>query len=220
MWVDFHSHKNAKEDGVIRVYSLSYDDVLQEKSIKADCFTIGFHPWWIGKQVEFDEEIVLSFLQKPNCLGLGEIGLDRSIPADFEQQKEIFTKYFDLAKKFNVKVIVLHCVRAYSDVLQILKNKKPTVKIIFHDYNGNAQMTEQLLKWDCYFSVGQKIFDPQTTMAKNLRAIPLDRLFLETDDQDEVSIQAIYQKLALLLNRETHRMQSQILQNFLKITNN
>ena len=85
-----------------------------------------------------------------------------------------------LAKKLGLPVI-LHIRDAYGDALDILKNAVDLPdRILLHCYGGSAEMVREFSRFDCYFAFGGVI-----TFAKNkdvvLRAVPEDRLLLETD---------------------------------------
>lgn len=54
---------------------------------------------------------------------MGEIGLDKGSygrKIDFNDQVKVFQKQLELAKELN-KPASIHCVRAFGDLLQILK---------------------------------------------------------------------------------------------------
>ena len=95
--------------------------------------------------------------------------------------------------------LIIHCVKAYADLLKILKARKFSGRILIHDYSGNFAMAQSLLKFDCYFSFGKSLFSNKLAAASVLRFLPKDKIFLETDDQLDFSIEDIYKKAAFIL---------------------
>lgn len=214
-FVDIHSHQRTQEEGVKRIRCLDVEEIRQGQfDGNCDGFTAGFHPWWIADGVQLSPDLIAELLQHPKCFGLGEIGLDRAIKTPMPTQKAVFENHLQLAAKADVRCVVLHCVRAYSDVLEVLKLSNYLGRVIFHDYNGNAQITEQLLNHNAYFSVGSKVFDDETTVVKNLKAIPCEKLFLETDDQTRHSIVEIYEKMAERLGLSSDELQERVYETY------
>ncbi len=55
-----------------------------------------------------------------------------------------------------------------------------------------------LLKEGCFLSFGAALLKPGNHSAEALQQTPVDRFFLETDDDPDVEIAAIYEQAALL----------------------
>jgi TatD DNase family protein len=96
--------------------------------------------------------------------------------------------------------LILHCVKAEADLLALLKAKKYKGRILLHDFAGNSEMAHAFLKYDCFFSFGKRLFNPTTHAMAVMKLLPTDKVFLETDDQQEFSIKDIYQKACRELN--------------------
>lgn len=214
-YIDFHTHQIFQSKHQEAIYSLDHNEICTGTIPDSVLyFTVGFHPWWIERGFELNLDKIENLLTHKKCVGLGEVGLDRARPIDIEQQKKIFEACLDLVDETRDRVIVVHCVRAYSDVLQILKNRKIKVPIVFHDYNGNDHITKKLLDYGCFFSVGNLLFKEKTKILDSLAQIPLDKLFLETDDQMIHSIQKVYQRASQLLEIEEENLKETIDENF------
>lgn len=217
-WIDFHTHQSVFRPNVVGIYSLSRDEVSSGVvPERCDRFTVGVHPWWLKDQTQFLDDQILKLLKHANCFGLGEIGLDRAVAVGFELQISVFERMMNLAMQHDVERVVIHCVRAYSDVLQVLKRLKPNFKIIFHDFNANADIVDKLLAHDCYFSLGKRLFDSKSALAKSVHSIPIERVFFETDDHSDVSIEMIYDQANRVLKMKSERLVAQIEENFFKI---
>ena len=109
--------------------------------------------------------------------------------------------------------------KADQEVFHGLKNSKFKGHIIFHDWNSNFETTNQFLKYfDAYFSFGAKLFNPQTTAFKNFEEIDLAKIFLETDDQENYDIYAVYEQATQLKKLSLTDLQSTLRANLLKIS--
>lgn len=214
-FIDIHTHKKSSPENVTAIYSLSEDEILNETPPENSLFTAGLHPWWICEHTPNLKKHIQNLFKNPNCVGLGEIGLDRAIATPFEIQKDVFLDYLELTKTHPQKPIFIHCVRSYSDILEIFKSHNIPNPIIFHDYNGNLETTLQLLKHkNFYFSVGKKIFNPKTKISQSIQEIPIQKLFLETDDQDEYPIKDLYKKYSEIKNMKLEEVIKCINANF------
>ncbi|TNE99456.1 MAG: TatD family deoxyribonuclease [Deltaproteobacteria bacterium] len=191
-WFDVHTHTAGQPSSMFNVV-LNNDEVPPRDGY----FSIGLHPWFdLNKK---DLEKLETYLKDTRCLAIGETGLDRVRKENFDLQMEYFKAHLDLAVKYN-KPIVLHCVRAYQDILDVLLKFKITLPVIFHDYNGGIETTTRLLRENnYYFSYGDKLFKENSKALKSLPLIPNERLLLETDDS-KLSIGEIGEKMAQVKN--------------------
>ena len=73
--------------------------------------------------------------------------------------------------------------------------------LIFHDFCGNKQIAENLLRnHNCFFSFGKSLFRKDKKAFQLFYQLPKDNLLLETDAQNDLSIERIYSKAASALN--------------------
>jgi len=175
-------------------------------------FSAGLHPWHIEK-VNPEEcfEAIERASDLENMLAVGECGLDRSISTDFSLQEHCFKKQIQIAVNKN-KPLIIHCVRAYSDLEKLKKETKSDIPWIIHGYQGNLETTQSLIRHGFYFSVGESLLKNDSRQ-KILRLIPLERLFLETDDRD-LSIQQVYLMAAQMLILDERILGKVIFNNF------
>ena len=85
------------------------------------------------------------------------------------------------------------------------------IPIIFHGYNKNEVLAKQLIEKGYYLSFGKSLFKNQNL--KSIQSIPLEKLFLETDD-DNRSIKEVYELAAKQLNISLETLILQIEKNF------
>lgn len=65
---------------------------------------IGFHP---SEAKFYDEDLLVSLLNDDKIVGIGEIGLDYHYGSDDSAlQKEVFIKQINIARKYNLPVII------------------------------------------------------------------------------------------------------------------
>lgn len=211
VYIDIHSHKEPSDrEDLIRIKNIDFNEWDFHSSAPNYPFSVGIHPWWIPK---LDMANTLTHIEElakdKNCWAIGETGIDRTAEVNIDIQKEIFIKHIGLAKEFNLNLI-LHCVKGYSDVLEILKKHPFDGNLIFHDYNGSAETTDQLLNYGAYFSYGKKLFREDTKAFKNFTNVPLDSIFLETDDNPGLSIKDVYKRAASLRKIDRQELADQI----------
>ncbi|MGK0457336.1 MAG: TatD DNase family protein, partial [Polaribacter sp.] len=178
-------------------------------------FSIGIHPWYI-KPLNAEKELLIieEKLQDKNCFALGECGLDKVTETDFELQKIVFRKQLQLSETYK-KPVIIHCVKAFCEIIEIKKEIKPTQIWILHGFHKNVQVAESLLKNGVLMSFGAAIIHSKK-LQNIVSEIPLASILLETDTSG-VCIQDIYKKVAALKNIEVEILQQKIEQNFKRI---
>ncbi len=200
---------------------LSVDELLVE-STPSSYTSAGVHPWWTedytSAEIEGFKRHIESLLQKERLWGIGETGIDRAYPEFLELQLSLFHWHLDLSERHALPLII-HSVRAGSDFLQILKEKKPKSPWIFHDFRGNEALMRDLLRLhpETYFSFGISI-DNSPQIRELLPLVPLANLFLETDEQKHLDIHDIYLRAAHHLDVDVGLLKSQTWANFRKMT--
>lgn len=202
------------------VASLSVEELLAEKTpLTYNC--AGVHPWWLEDYSKPDIEKLQGHIQKMaragKLWGIGETGLDRMYPEFLEQQKELFYWHLDLANECNLPLVV-HNVRTGSDLLAIIKEKKPKTPWIFHDYRGNIELTQDILRLhpESYFSFGLSL-DNSPQVRELIPQIPMEHIFLETDAQKHLDIHDIYIRASEAMHVDVDLLKSQLWLNFKKI---
>lgn len=208
-FVNIHTHTYVP-DGSIQVVSLDIGEIGElDRFRETQYLTAGIHPYNAAKYSGANiEELFHPILQRLS--GIGEIGLDRSIDTSIELQTEVFVKQLGIASKEHLPAIV-HCVKAYSDLLGVLKSFRD-ITYIFHGFYGNMQVEEQLLQYKSFFSLGIRELSRPNASDK-LRQIPLDRLLLETDNK-ECSIEETYKSTCEFFEIGMTELKEQIFNNF------
>lgn len=186
-YFNLHTHNFTNQSDVLELvnqYPKDFDSNIP-------FYSIGIHPWYIDEnRLETDLKIIEEKLQTENCLGIGECGLDKRIEIPLDLQTSVFERQLELAEKFR-KPVVIHCVAAFQEVIEIKKNKKITVPMIIHGFSKNKQVAEQLIKAGFYLSFGKYLLK-NPDLESVFREVPNDQFFLETDTMEE-TIQQVYE---------------------------
>ena len=208
---NLHTHKFTNQPDVLELvnqYPWEFDGTIP-------FYSIGIHPWFIVEErLESDFEILESKLQEPSCLAIGECGLDKRIEVPLELQQLVFEKQLLLAQKYQ-KPVVIHCVAAFQELIEIIKKLYITVPILIHGFSKSEQLAKQLLDNGFYISFGKYLLlNPELELV--FKNIPKDRFFLETDTVKE-GIEAVYGLAANYKKMTIEEMQKQVNKNFLEV---
>jgi TatD DNase family protein len=206
-YINIHTHLKNRDEGIC-IYNQYPEDPIPGFPI-----SIGIHPWNIKKyNIPETLDIIRKNAPLPNVMAIGECGLDKLTDVQLQEQEQIFIEQIRIAESVK-KPLIIHCVKAFDDLIRIKKEIKPIVPFIVHGYNNNLQIMEQLVKHDLYFSFGKALLKEGSNAQKTLTAIPPSRFFLETDDAD-ISINSIFEKAAVLKNMGVEALKEQITINF------
>lgn len=207
MFINIHTHLQLYDAG-IEVVNLS----VKEDNLP-NTYSYGIHPWYIDGRTSDDELIKLE--RKANekrCIAVGECGLDKLSKVDFDLQEHVFREQIAIANKVK-KPLIIHCVKAFNELLNCLNLSDNQVPVIIHGFNNNENIARVLKDQGCYFSFGKALMGYETNAAKIIKSIGRKNFFLETDDAD-VSIKYIYRKAAEILGIEEEILKMQIQSNF------
>jgi TatD DNase family protein len=185
-FINLHTHNYSNQENsleIVNQYPQDFNDLIPN-------YSIGIHPWKIEKnRIEADLQIVNQHLSDYGCLAIGECGLDKRIETSFDLQIEVFEKQVALAIKHQ-KPIILHCVGAFQEIIEIKKRLKIDVPIIVHGFSKNYQIVKQLLDNGFYLSFGKYlILNPE--LENVFKNIQNDKFFLETDSSN-YTIEEVY----------------------------
>lgn len=167
-------------------------------------YSVGIHPWYI-----YNVEEQLAGLERqamlPGVVAIGEAGLDKLAEAPLERQLEVFKASAALAESLGV-FLIIHCVKAWDELIALKKELKPRMPWVIHGFRGNAALAEQLIRQGFYLSFGE-YFNPTA-----VRVAWPDRLFAETDDR-EIDIRTVYDHLSASLDLPLDRFAAQVAEN-------
>lgn len=144
--------------------------------------SVGVHPEYADHQ-EPDVETLCTLAQHPKVLAIGETGLDYHWHKDRpDWQRERFRVHIRAAKLLK-KPLVIHTREAAEDTLAILKEEgAAAVGGILHCFTESLAVAEAAMALGFYISLsGIVSFKKAEQVHEVARAMPLDRLLVETD---------------------------------------
>lgn len=206
-----HTHNFLYDlDSNFGVYNLDlYENLFIPEKMY---FSAALHPWSVKNQFAKWYLYMLEKIARHDfCIAIGECGLDYKKNIDRDLQKDIFENQIKLAEDFNLPLI-LHVVAAHNDVISLKKKYNSDIAWIIHGFNSSEIILNQLIDNGFYLSVSEQFLNTKSTLLNN---IPIDKLFLETDDKD-IEIEDLYNISAEILNLTVEELIQQISKNFEK----
>ena len=169
---DIHTHNDCDYENVISVRN-----VFVSNSIPAELPTLysaSVHPWYVGRDWKKLLEENTGMIEKSAFIG--ECGLDKlRSHLDIDEQILLFSEMAQIAERMG-KPMIIHCVKAFSELLAIHKQIKPSVPWIIHGFRGKPQQMNQLISKGMYISFGINF------NAESLSLCPTDKILFETDE--------------------------------------
>ena len=210
MFWDIHTHikkNNTQEE--CSIYNLNVPNHLCRcgLDLQNSFYSLGIHPWKIypellSEHLRFVEENIRFDAVK----AIGECGLDKLTETPWELQIRAFQSQILISEKWN-KPVIIHCVKAFDELLALKRELKPKQAWIIHGFRGNPEQMRQLTDHGLFLSFGIR-FNEET-----IREVSLDKLFLETDEA-EVPVFSIYESVAQTKKISLQNLQEQIEKNF------
>ncbi|KMY46171.1 hydrolase TatD [Bacillus sp. FJAT-27916] len=181
--------ERARENGVERVVVVGFDEKTIKRAIELiDTYdfmyaAIGWHPVDAIDLTDSYLEWIEELTAHPKVVAIGEIGLDYhwdKSPKDVQQV--VFRRQIQLAKKLNLPIII-HNREATEDVVTILEEEGAAeVGGIMHCFSGSPETAKRCLDMNFYISLGGPVTFKNAIKPKEVaKAVPLDRLLIETD---------------------------------------
>jgi len=134
-----------------------------------------------------------------------------------EKQIMIFQKHLELAESIR-KPLVIHCVRAFAELIALKKSSKSSVPWIIHGFHKKIEVFQQLLRHDFYFSFGAAILSDRAPVIQAIANVPDGKFLLETDDQQDLNIKQIYDRVVTLRQVSLETLQTQLLETYHQLT--
>ncbi|MFN2594309.1 MAG: TatD family hydrolase [Actinomycetota bacterium] len=201
MWFDSHCHlqiveeetalgsvlERAREAGVDDLVTVGIDvpssrrvlDIALSHELHA---AVGIHPNSAGEFSKAAMDEIASLAQDPHVVGIGESGLDfyRDHAAP-EAQAVAFEAHIDLAVASG-KTLIIHTRSSMDAALETLERHDVVPRTIFHCWSGDVNQLRRALELGAYVSfAGNVSFKSAEDLREAARAVPMDRLLIETD---------------------------------------
>lgn len=117
-----------------------------------------------------------------NFVAVGEIGMDLYWDRTYEaQQREALKTQMLWAEKLDLPVC-LHIRKAQNEVFGLLRDLgRGTYRGVMHCFGGSVQEAQRAVEMGFHLGIGGVVTFKNATMADVVKAVPLERLLLETD---------------------------------------
>ncbi len=193
-FIDIHNHGAKPSKGVFCVEALMAHEGRQPVPCDGIAYTYGIHPWFLE---ETNHAGYISSVKKitaePGVIAVGEAGYDRLKGPSMELQRKTFEEQVIISEEIR-KPMVIHCVKAWEDLLTTWKRMRPKMPWLIHGFRGKKELADQLISKGMYLSFWfDFVIRPEAAVL--LRNLPDDRIFLETDGAD-IRIEDIYNKVS------------------------
>lgn len=199
---NFHTHQI---DSVPCLLSCSPDDVERLHLPDGVHLSVGLHPWQVTAEGWEAQVARVRMAARNECVwAVGECGLDKVQGVDLQTQMEAFRAQIAVAEEVK-KPMVIHCVRAFDELLALRKEWERKVASsstsglaneglqpwVIHGFRGKPQQIKQLMAKGLLFSFGHQYH----VEALRFAFTSSRPFFLETDDS-RLSVRQIYEQVA------------------------
>lgn len=176
------SIENGVEYLIVNSYNLetSKEAIILSEENEGLYAAIGIGPDEVEKEDVENINKIEKLLKNKKVKAIGEIGLDYYHNyLNKEKQKEYFIKQLLIAKKNKVPVII-HCRKAYQDLIKILKEY--IVKGTIHCFSGSYEEALELIKLGYKLGIGGVItYKNSERLNEIVQKIDISNILLETD---------------------------------------
>lgn len=200
--IDSHAHLNddrydvpsvvasMKEDGLNKIVVVGYDIPSSYKAVELserydDLYcAVGVHPSDCEGLTDGQIEELVKLCKRPKTVAFGEIGLDYfydDVPR--EVQKEALVRQLYAVERTGLPA-VFHLRDAYEDMEKIIGEHKSCLKggAVMHCFSGSKETALKYADMGFYISFSGSItFKNAVKFPEIIRALPLDRILIETD---------------------------------------
>ncbi|QBF23748.1 TatD family hydrolase ['Catharanthus roseus' aster yellows phytoplasma] len=248
MLIDTHAHLNLKtyknklddvfqkawNNDVKKMIVIGMDEKTNQKAYeiankyKEVMVAFGIHPCSDFSQET--PESIIKYLNHPQTVAIGEIGLDLHQRQDnLAVQKKFFQAQVKIAIQYNLPIII-HARKSFEEIYQLLLPYRNQVRGVFHCLVFSLEEAKKALELGFYIGIGGVVTYPHAKVAHEIaKTIPLDKILLETDCpyltpypfQNETNepyhIKLIAQKIAQLRNISLQCVATQTSNNVAKL---
>jgi TatD DNase family protein len=202
-WVDSHCHLDFLDDaegglagalararaaGVAQVVTIGVDLPTSRQAVGLAAAwdgvhaTVGVHPYDAKDVGDAELDALTRLAGEPGVVAIGEVGLDyyrEHSPRD--AQDRVFRAQIRIAKELG-KALVLHVRDALDEAFAVLEGEGPPARLVFHCFSGGAAEARRAVGLGGLVSfAGNVSYKSAESLREAARAVPLDRLLVETD---------------------------------------
>jgi TatD DNase family protein len=209
-FINIHTHRLPDNKDII-IFNTFPDKSLPGTLHDNVYFSSGIHPWYMdGWENQFGH--LKKLVEDKRLIAIGECGLDKKITTSIKTQEKVFCLQVELSEKAQVPVII-HCVSAFNEIIQIRENVKAKMPWIIHGFNASLEIAKQCIETGMMLSFGSLLFKENTKAAKVMKDIPISVTFLETDES-KLTISDIYSRYSTIKGIPMDILKAEIAKNF------
>ncbi len=146
--------------------------------------TVGIHPHEAASEPEVTAENLIRLAEHPKVVGIGETGLDYFYEhSPRAAQQKSFRAHIGAARETGLPLVV-HSREADVDMARILTEEQIAGRFsgVLHCFSSSRSLAETALSLGLYISLsGIVTFKKAADLRETARALPLDRVLVETD---------------------------------------
>lgn len=177
----------AQAAGVSKIITIAVDKPTAERCLSLTSqfsgvvfAAIGVHPSEVDKVSEEDLLWIEAMAGDPAVVAIGEIGLDiYRGETNLSAQEKLFARMLELARHAGLPVVVHHRA-AGKRTLDVVKECKIT-RGVFHCFSEDIDYAKRVLDQGLNVSFTGNITYKNSRLPEIAKALPLDRILLETD---------------------------------------
>lgn len=184
-----NSIARARQVGVEKIINvaISLEEVAKLRTLSdrhpSIYHSVGLHPHDINKSYVINKERIIQLSNYPNCVAIGETGLDFSLNSNVQArdlQVKNFIMHIEAALETN-KPLIIHSRNAEQECVNLIK-KYSGLKGVFHCFTGNLYVAQQVVDLGFYVSFsGIVTFKNASVVREAASQLPLDSILIETD---------------------------------------
>lgn len=149
-------------------------------------FAVGIHPCADGDVVTIER-----WIDRLDARAIGELGWDRGAPFDDARVDALI----ELARARDLPIIV-HVVGAHGHALERLR-RHGELRGVVHAYSGSRELVREYVALGLHVSIGPSVLRPEAKRVfAAARAVPGERLLIETDAPDQAPEPADLRRVA------------------------
>ena len=211
-YIDIHNHDASSAEGVFILDNLMAHEGILPGDTDGRIYSLGIHPWFLN---EDNHDQLIDFVKynslNPAIAAIGEADFDRIRGPSKELQHRTFAEQAVISEDTR-KPLVVHCVRAWDELMAAHKKLKPEMPWLIHGFRGKKELAMQLISRNMYISFWcDFIIRPEASVL--VRSLPVERIFLETDGSG-ADIKKIYDKVSNDIGITVEELKHQIFSNY------
>lgn len=206
---DYSDEIEDKDISVTPIYNNKPTDT-NNQNLRNIYYSVGIHPWSSISAVNdegFTTDCIKAMQQKLSMESvalIGESGLDSLRGANLEVQRQLFIHQIQLSETFH-KPMIIHCVKAFPELLEIRKSTGASQLWIIHGYRNKNEQARQLMQNGIQISFGPRFNEGAMKLAWEK-----GMMWLETDES-ECPIQEMYRIASECLEVPIEQIKEQII---------